>query len=188
MNFQYRLQIDELFFCAGGSKKSGSLGSLQIFANSEPSEWFVGGLVLAAPAVVDAAAFDAATAVVTKVGSLLNSQMESPLVFSLLISADRIAAGVVVPQLLDQHCTEVGSLFNPQIESPLVYSLLISADRNTSFNVRCVFLRFAAATAVGAGLIAARVLMFALFKRVLSIIWRCLRRLGDVASDVLRLA
>ena len=111
----------------------GSLGSLQIFANSEPSEWFVGGIVLAAPAVVDAAAFDAATAVVTKVGSLLNSQIESPLLFSLLISANKIAAGVVAPQLLDQHCTDASFLFNPRMES--------IADR----------LRFAAATAVGAG-------------------------------------
>ena len=95
--------------------------------------------MLAAPAVVDAAAFDAATAVWTAAGSLLHSQIESPLVFSFLLSADRIAASVVVPQLLERHCTEVGSLFNPQTDSPLVYSLLIFADRISSFKVRCFF-------------------------------------------------
>ena len=69
-----------------------------------------------------------------------------------------------------------------------MYSLLIFADRIASFNVRGFRLRFVAATAVGAVLIAARVLIFVLVKRVLNIIWRCLRRLGDVASDVLGLA
>ena len=168
MNLQYRLPFPCLAFFAGCSEKSVSLGSLsvslgslQVSEISEQSAWFVGGLVLAAPAVVDAAAIDAATAVWTEVGSLLNSQIESPLVISLLISADRNGAGVVVPQLLEQHCTEVGSLFNPLIESPLVYFLLIFADRIASFKV--------AANAVGTCLIAARVLIFVLLKCVLNV-------------------
>ena len=138
MNIQYRAS-DCLALVAGGSAKSGSPGSLQIFENSEQSGWFIGCLALTAPAVVDAAAVAAATAVWTEVGSLLHSQIESPLAFSLLLSADRIAAGVVAPQLPDQHRAEVGSLFNPQIESPVVYSLLIFADRTASFNVRRSF-------------------------------------------------